>query len=83
MIDPNILTCLLDESEAVPLGEKNTGHCLEVVSVAAHPFGKIVAAASIDCFVPVFVVESNNTITPLDALPSEVWKLQFDPRVNI
>lgn len=73
---------LWDPEELKPVGEKNTGHCLGVVSVAAHPSGKIAASASIDSFVRVFDVESNNTIATLEAPPSEVWQLQFDPRVN-
>nr|GEY90225.1 hypothetical protein [Tanacetum cinerariifolium] len=61
----------------------NTGHCLGVVSVAAHPSGKIAASASMDSFVRVFDVESNVTIATLEAPPSEVWHMQFDPRVSI
>lgn len=83
-----LLTGSLDETvklwnpENLSLIRTNTGHCLGVVSVAAHPSGKIAASASIDSFVRVFDVESNNTIATLEAPPSEVWQLQFNPQVS-
>ena len=58
-----------------------TGHCLGVVSVAAHPSGRIAASASIDSYVRVFTVDGNDTIATLDAPSSEVWQLQFNPQV--
>ncbi|KAL0337244.1 UNVERIFIED_CONTAM: WD repeat-containing protein VIP3 [Sesamum calycinum] len=60
--------------------QTNTGHCLGVVSVAAHPSGRIAASASIDSFIRVFDVATNNTIATLEAPPSEVWQLQFNPQ---
>lgn len=83
-----LLTGSLDETvklwnpEDLSLVRTNTGHCLGVISVAAHPSGKIAASASMDSFIRVFDVESNNTIATLEAPPSEVWQMQFDPRVN-
>jgi WD repeat-containing protein 61 len=56
----------------------NTGHCLGVVSVAAHPSGVIAASAALDSFVRVFDVDTNATIATLEAPPSEVWKMQFN-----
>ncbi|OVA04490.1 WD40 repeat [Macleaya cordata] len=61
----------------------NTGHCLGVVSVAAHPSGVIAASASLDSFVRVFDVDTNATIATLESPPSEVWQMQFDPRGTI
>ncbi|KAD6455088.1 hypothetical protein E3N88_09794 [Mikania micrantha] len=84
-----LLTGSLDETvklwnpEDLSLVRTNTGHCLGVVSVATHPSGKIAASASIDSFIRVFDVESNNTIATLEAPPSEVWQMQFDPRGTI
>lgn len=71
--DPNSLTCL----------QTNTGHCLGVVSVAAHPSGRIAASASIDSFIRVFDVATNNTLATLEAPPSEVWQLQFNPEGTV
>ncbi|WMV38326.1 hypothetical protein MTR67_031711 [Solanum verrucosum] len=67
--DPTKLTCL----------HTNTGHCLGVVSVTAHPNRRIAASASLDSFIRVFGVDTNNTIATLEAPPSEVWQLQFSP----
>ncbi|TMW86554.1 hypothetical protein EJD97_021228 [Solanum chilense] len=67
--DPTKLTCL----------HTNTGHCLGVVSVTAHPNRRIAASASLDSFIRVFEVDTNNTIATLEAPPSEVWQLQFSP----
>nr|QCQ83088.1 putative protein VIP3 [Ambrosia artemisiifolia] len=81
-----LLTGSLDETvklwnpEDLSVVRTNTGHCLGVVSVAAHPSGRIAASASMDSFIRVFDVESNNTIATLEAPPSEVWQMQFDPR---
>ncbi|MQL73572.1 hypothetical protein Taro_005933 [Colocasia esculenta] len=58
----------------------STGHCLGVVSVAAHPSGTLAASASLDSFVRVFDVDSNATVATLEAPPSEVWNMQFDPK---
>uniref|UniRef100_A0A7N0VIT2 Uncharacterized protein n=1 Tax=Kalanchoe fedtschenkoi TaxID=63787 RepID=A0A7N0VIT2_KALFE len=84
-----ILTGSLDETvklwrpdELNPVGT-NTGHCLGVVSVAAHPSGSLTASASLDSFVRVFDVDSNATITTLEAPPSEVWQMQFNPKGTI
>ncbi|KAK3004282.1 hypothetical protein RJ639_019665 [Escallonia herrerae] len=55
-----LLTGSLDETarlwspDELTLVRTNTGHCLGVVSVAAHPSGKIAATASIDSFIRVF-----------------------------
>ena len=57
-------------------------YCLGVVSVAAHPSGHFAASASLDSFVRVFDVDTNNTIASLEAPPSEVWQMQYDPRVH-
>lgn len=70
--DPTKLTCL----------HTNTGHCLGVVSVTAHPNRRIAASASLDSFIRVFEVDTNNTIATLEAPPSEVWQLQFSPDVS-
>ncbi|KAG8367190.1 hypothetical protein BUALT_Bualt16G0046900 [Buddleja alternifolia] len=81
-----LLTGSLDETVRLwnPEGpeklQTNTGHCLGVVSVAAHPSGRIAASASIDSFIRVFDVATNNTIATLEAPPSEVWQLQFNPQ---
>ncbi|KAM7519663.1 hypothetical protein LguiB_018625 [Lonicera macranthoides] len=82
-----LLTGSLDETVRLwnadgdlTLVRTNSGHCLGVVSVAAHPSGRIAASASIDSFVRVFDVESNNTIATLEAPPSEVWQMQFNPK---
>uniref|UniRef100_A0A1D1YZ94 WD repeat-containing protein 61 n=2 Tax=Anthurium amnicola TaxID=1678845 RepID=A0A1D1YZ94_9ARAE len=58
----------------------STGHCLGVVSVAAHPSGTVAASASLDSFVRVFDVDANATIATLEAPPSEVWNMQFNPK---
>lgn len=83
-----LLTGSLDESvklwrpdDLVPV-RSNTGHCLGVVSVAAHPSGVIAASASLDSFIRVFDVDTNATIATLEAPPSEVWQMQFDPSVT-
>ncbi|KAG6421095.1 hypothetical protein SASPL_117644 [Salvia splendens] len=83
---PLLLTGSLDEtvrlwnSNGPDKLQTNTGHCLGVVSVAAHPSGRIAASASIDSFIRVFDVATNNTIATLEAPPSEVWQLQFNPQ---
>jgi WD40 repeat protein len=59
-------------SDELVLERTNTGHCLGVASVAAHPSGHIAASASLDSFVQVFDVA---TIATLEAPPSEVWQL--------
>ncbi|XP_012076991.2 WD repeat-containing protein VIP3 [Jatropha curcas] len=74
---PNQLTGSLDDLNLV---RTNTGHCLGVVSVAAHPSGVIAASASLDSFVRVFDVDTNASIATLEAPPSEVWQMQFDPK---
>lgn len=83
-----LLTGSLDETvrlwrpDDLELERTSTGHCLGVVSVAAHPSGVIAASASIDSFVRVFDVDTNATIATLEAPPSEVWQLQFNPKVG-
>ncbi|KAL4202243.1 hypothetical protein AMTRI_Chr02g220120 [Amborella trichopoda] len=57
-----------------------SGHCLGVISVAAHPSGVIAASTSLDSFVRVFDVDTNATIATLEAPPSEVWGMKFDPK---
>lgn len=82
-----LLTGSLDEtvrlwsSDELVLERTNTGHCLGVASVAAHPSGLIAASASLDSFVRVFDVDTNATIATLEAPPSEVWQLRFNPQV--
>ncbi|KAK0592706.1 hypothetical protein LWI29_023998 [Acer saccharum] len=81
-----LLTGSLDETvklwraDELDLERTNTGHCLGVVSVAAHPSGVIAASASLDSFVRVFDVDTNASIATLEAPPSEVWQMQFDPK---
>ncbi|KAL3586180.1 hypothetical protein D5086_013047 [Populus alba] len=81
-----LMTGSLDETvklwkpDELTLERTNTGHCLGVVSVAAHPSGSIAASASLDSFVRVFDVDSNASIATLEAPPSEVWQMQFDPK---
>ncbi|OMO67251.1 hypothetical protein CCACVL1_20681 [Corchorus capsularis] len=81
-----LLTGSLDETvklwspDELDLVRTNTGHCLGVVSVAAHPSGVIAASASLDSLVRVFDVDTNATIATLEAPPSEVWQMQFDPK---
>lgn len=83
-----LLTGSLDETvklwkpDDLILHHTNSGHCLGVVSVAAHPSGHFAASASLDSFVRVFDVDTNNTISTLEAPPSEVWQMCFDPKVN-
>lgn len=85
---PLLLTGSLDEtvrvwkSDELILERTNTGHCLGVASVAAHPLGSIAASSSLDSFIRVFDVDSNATIATLEAPPSEVWQMRFDPKVN-
>lgn len=85
---PLLLTGSLDENvklwrpDELELVRTNTGHCLGVVSVAAHPSGVIAASASLDSLVRVFDVDTNVTIATLEAPPSEVWQMQFDPKVS-
>ncbi|KAG6588060.1 WD repeat-containing protein VIP3, partial [Cucurbita argyrosperma subsp. sororia] len=80
-----LLTGSLDEtvklwkSDELDLDRANTGHCLGVVSVVAHPSGYVAASASLDSFVRVFEVGSNSTIATLEAPPSEVWQMRFNP----
>lgn len=84
-----LLTGSLDETvklwkpDDLVLQRTNTGHCLGVVSVAAHPSGHFAASASLDSFVRVFDVDTNNTIATLEAPPSEVWQMRFDPKVTV
>lgn len=84
---PLLLTGSLDEtvrvwrSDELVLERTNTGHCLGVASVAAHPLGSIAASSSLDSFVRVFDVDSNATVATLEAPPSEVWQMRFDPKV--
>ncbi|KAG4929579.1 hypothetical protein AAZX31_17G050700 [Glycine max] len=83
---PLLLTGSLDEtvrlwrSDDLVLDRTNTGHCLGVASVAAHPLGSVAASSSLDSFVRVFDVDSNATIATLEAPPSEVWQMRFDPK---
>nr|XP_016454319.1 PREDICTED: WD repeat-containing protein VIP3-like [Nicotiana tabacum] len=72
LCDPKNFTCI----------QTFTGHCLGIVSVAAHPTRRIAASTSIDSFIRVFEVDTNNTIATLEAPPSEVWQLQFSPNMR-
>ncbi|KAJ9183781.1 hypothetical protein P3X46_007592 [Hevea brasiliensis] len=83
-----LLTRSLDESvklwksDELNLERTNTGHCLGVVAVAAHPSGVIAASASLDSFVRVFDVDINASTATLEAPPSELWQMQLDPKVT-
>ncbi|XP_072976112.1 WD repeat-containing protein VIP3 [Typha angustifolia] len=84
------LTGSLDETvrlwrpdELVAASPPSRGHSLGVVAVAAHPSGTIAASSSIDSFVRVFYVDSNASIATLEAPPSEVWGMQFDPKGTV
>ncbi|XP_023531038.1 WD repeat-containing protein VIP3-like isoform X2 [Cucurbita pepo subsp. pepo] len=83
-----LLTGSLDEtvklwkSDELDLDRTNTGHCLGVVSVVARPSGYVAASASLDSFVRVFEVGSNSTIATLEAPPSEVWQMRFNPEYH-
>lgn len=85
---PLLLTGSLDETvrlwspDDMKCEATYAGHCLGVVSVAAHPSGEIAASASLDSFIRVFNVKNNDTIATLEAPPSEVWQMQFDPTVK-
>ncbi|KAG8090452.1 hypothetical protein GUJ93_ZPchr0011g28126 [Zizania palustris] len=57
------------------------GHALGVVSLSAHPAGAIAAAVSLDSYVRVFDVDSGASVATLEAPPSEVWGIQFHPKV--
>ncbi|PKA63013.1 U4/U6 small nuclear ribonucleoprotein PRP4-like protein [Apostasia shenzhenica] len=85
-----LLTGSLDESvrlwradELSPAGPPSDGHGLGVVYVAAHPGGVVAASASLDSYIRVFDVDTNASIATLEAPPSEVWGMQFDPRGTI
>ncbi|KAJ6832510.1 WD repeat-containing protein VIP3 [Iris pallida] len=85
-----LLTGSLDETvrlwrpdELSPAAPPASGHSLGVVSVAAHPAGAVAASASLDSFVRVFDVSSGSSIATLEAPPSEVWGMQFDPKGTI
>ncbi|CAN8326517.1 unnamed protein product [Cochlearia groenlandica] len=84
-----LLTGSLDETvklwraDELDLVRTNTGHSLGVASVAAHPSGIIAASSSLDSFVRVFDVDTNATIAVLEAPPSEVWGMQFEPMGTI
>lgn len=58
------------------------GHALGVVSLAAHPAGAVAAAVSLDSYVRVFDVDSGSSVATLEAPPSEVWGIQFHPKVG-
>ncbi|KAJ0976439.1 hypothetical protein J5N97_018404 [Dioscorea zingiberensis] len=85
-----LLTGSLDETVRVwssdsltPVGSPSGGHALGVVAVATHPAGLLAASASLDSFIRVFEIDSNSTIATLEAPPSEVWGMQFDPKGNV
>ncbi|PKA48905.1 U4/U6 small nuclear ribonucleoprotein PRP4-like protein [Apostasia shenzhenica] len=85
-----LLTGSLDETvrlwrpdELSPAAPPSGGHALGVISVAAHPGGSVAASASLDSFIRVFDVESNSTIASLEALPTQVWNMKFDPKGTI
>lgn len=84
-----LLTGSLDETvrlwrpdELTPVAPPSKGHALGVVSVAAHPSGAVAASSSLDSFIRVFDIDSNASIATLEAPPSEVWSMQFDPKVR-
>ncbi|KAG1368271.1 hypothetical protein COCNU_14G007390 [Cocos nucifera] len=56
------------------------GHTLGVISIAAHPAGTVAASASLNSFIRVFDIDSNASVAALEAPPSEVWNMQFDPK---
>lgn len=84
-----LMTGSLDETvrlwqpdDLSPVAPPSSGHSMGVVSVATHPAGALAASASLDSFIRVFDVESNASIATLEAPPSEVWNMQFDPKVS-
>lgn len=84
-----LLTGSLDETlrlwrpdELVRVGTPLKGNSLGVVAVAAHPSGAVAASSSMDSFVRVFEVDSNASVATLESPPSEVWSMQFDPKVK-
>lgn len=84
-----LLTGALDETvrvwrpdELASVGAPARGHALGVVSLAAHPAGALAAAVSLDSYIRVFDVDSGASIATLEAPPSEVWGVQFHPKVS-
>lgn len=84
-----LLTGSLDESvklwngDELELERTNTGHALGVIAVAAHPSGAIAASTSLDSFVRIFDVDSNETVATLETPPSEAWLMEFDPKGSV
>ncbi|KAK7286651.1 hypothetical protein RJT34_21800 [Clitoria ternatea] len=82
-----LLTSSLDKivwlwhSNNLILERTNTDHYLGVTSIAFHPFNSIIASSSLDSFVHVFNVDFNTILATLEAPPSEVWKLCFNPTI--
>ncbi|KAG4944011.1 hypothetical protein JHK85_048657 [Glycine max] len=70
-------------SDNLILEPTNTSHYLDILSLAAHPLVYITTASSLDSFIRVFIVDSNATIATLEASPSKVWQMHFDPKNNL
>ncbi|KAG4933831.1 hypothetical protein JHK87_047833 [Glycine soja] len=73
----------LANSDNLILEPTNTSHYLDILSLAAHPLAYITTASSLDSFIRVFIVDSNATIATLEASPSKVWQMHFDPKNNL
>ena len=54
-----------------------------LVFLAAHPVGALAAAVSLDSFIRVFDVDTGASVATLEAPPSEVWCVQFHPKVSV
>ena len=84
-----LLTGALDETvrawlpdDLAALGCPARGHALRVISLAAHPAGALGAAVWLDSFIRVFDVDTGASVATLEAPPSEVWGVQFHPKVS-
>jgi len=84
-----LLTGELDETvrawlpnDLAALGYPTQGHALGVVALAAHPAGVLAAAVSLDSYIRVFDVDTGTPVATLEAPPSEVWDVQFHPKVS-
>ena len=84
-----LLTGALDETvrawlpdDLAALGCPARGHALRVISLAAHPAGALAATVSLDSFIRIFDVDTGASVATLEAPSSEVWGVQFHPKVS-